>query len=498
MDDNYVPLLHHAADDLDVFFGPTALAINSARLDWLLTAGPSLAGGRVLDVGCGPGLIARALVDAGADLVGIDGRESVVAAARTRAPEGNFHVRDVQYDDLRSLGRFSTVVAFGLLYHLRHPLLALERLAAICDETLVIETQVCDATNPVLHQVLEPASANQALDGVGCRPSVQWLELALLAIGFPHVNIEPCGAVQHEDFIWNAVADGSIARDGHPLRVMVVANRSMVIGARTRCAYSLALGDADASHPAFESDATARPIYRLDSHLHLSSGDDVVIPGNVDSKSDLISITKNLGLENPDRLVVAASHGLASHFVDIFSGAERVDLEIELPGGDAAGEGLVGDLKARGYSVRDAWVTESRGWISLGRGAVTESAVSWRALSIDSLEQAGDGVVEWSHGAPRVSTSADPWGYGALLRFAEGSEWNGIRMVVRVAGAPVQVAVLGDISEIRSAVTLAPHDDPQVLALPIDREQPSLGIVIRTAAESGPSLVEVISCHVRE
>jgi tRNA (mo5U34)-methyltransferase len=42
------------------------------------------------------------------------------------------------------LGRFDVLFFFCTLYHLRHPLLALDRLAAVCDGTIVVETQICD------------------------------------------------------------------------------------------------------------------------------------------------------------------------------------------------------------------------------------------------------------------------------------------------------------------------------------------------------------------
>lgn len=42
------------------------------------------------------------------------------------------------------LGRFDIVFFFGTLYHLRYPLLALDRLAAVCDEMIVVESQICD------------------------------------------------------------------------------------------------------------------------------------------------------------------------------------------------------------------------------------------------------------------------------------------------------------------------------------------------------------------
>jgi tRNA (mo5U34)-methyltransferase len=46
------------------------------------------------------------------------------------------------------LGRFDVVFAFGVVYHLRHPLLALDRLSAICDGEIYLESAICDDYSP--------------------------------------------------------------------------------------------------------------------------------------------------------------------------------------------------------------------------------------------------------------------------------------------------------------------------------------------------------------
>jgi len=46
------------------------------------------------------------------------------------------------------LGRFDTVLFYGTLYHCRHPLLALDRISAICNERILVETAVCDEFSP--------------------------------------------------------------------------------------------------------------------------------------------------------------------------------------------------------------------------------------------------------------------------------------------------------------------------------------------------------------
>jgi tRNA (mo5U34)-methyltransferase len=46
------------------------------------------------------------------------------------------------------LGRFDVVFFFGVLYHLRHPLLALERMAEVCDGEIIVESAICDDCSP--------------------------------------------------------------------------------------------------------------------------------------------------------------------------------------------------------------------------------------------------------------------------------------------------------------------------------------------------------------
>lgn len=55
---------------------------------------------------------------------------------------------DVYSVSEEALGRFDVVLCFGVLYHLRHPLLALDRLAAVCDGQLFVESAILDDYSP--------------------------------------------------------------------------------------------------------------------------------------------------------------------------------------------------------------------------------------------------------------------------------------------------------------------------------------------------------------
>ncbi len=46
------------------------------------------------------------------------------------------------------LGRFDVVFCFGTIYHLRYPLLAIDKLAALCDETMYVESAILDDYSP--------------------------------------------------------------------------------------------------------------------------------------------------------------------------------------------------------------------------------------------------------------------------------------------------------------------------------------------------------------
>ena len=55
------------------------------------------AGQRVLEAGCGSGVFLRAAADRGAHVTGLDASEALIALARTRVPEADLRVGDLQF-----------------------------------------------------------------------------------------------------------------------------------------------------------------------------------------------------------------------------------------------------------------------------------------------------------------------------------------------------------------------------------------------------------------
>lgn len=89
-----------------------------------------LAGASVLDIGCNAGFHALEMARRGAGrVVAIDSDERYLAQARFAAEVTGARIefRDLSVYDVAALGeRFDIVLFMGVLYHLRHPLLALD------------------------------------------------------------------------------------------------------------------------------------------------------------------------------------------------------------------------------------------------------------------------------------------------------------------------------------------------------------------------------------
>jgi tRNA (mo5U34)-methyltransferase len=104
-----------------------------------------LTGWRALDVGCNAGFYSFALARRGASVLAIDVdehylRQASWAAAQFGVGDRVEFARLPVYDLARSDERFDLVLFLGVLYHLRHPLLALDLLAERTDRLLVLQT----------------------------------------------------------------------------------------------------------------------------------------------------------------------------------------------------------------------------------------------------------------------------------------------------------------------------------------------------------------------
>jgi tRNA (mo5U34)-methyltransferase len=126
-----------------------------------------LTGKRVLDIGAWDGFWTFEALKRGArEVVAIDDFSDFLGSLRTADRTGweNFDLcreafgysseicdrREMSVYDIseEKLGRFDVVFFFGTLYHLRHPLLALDRISSVCDSELYVESAILDDYSP--------------------------------------------------------------------------------------------------------------------------------------------------------------------------------------------------------------------------------------------------------------------------------------------------------------------------------------------------------------
>jgi SAM-dependent methyltransferase len=234
---NLATRLKGAGDDpFSVFLSPDAHEINQARQAHLASLGLDLDGKKVLEVGAGIGLHTPFFLKRGCDVTATDGRPQNVAEIARRLPGVRTALVDLETEgSLQRLGRFDVIYCYGLLYHLANPQGALTQLAGVCDGLLLVETAVSAGNHDELLLVQDPEHFNQAVSGVGCRPTRLWV-LNKLRETLGHSYI-PRTQPNHIDFPENWRQP--------PVQLMY---RSIFVGARM----PLALPTLDAAVPDFQ------------------------------------------------------------------------------------------------------------------------------------------------------------------------------------------------------------------------------------------------------
>ncbi|OLD57318.1 MAG: hypothetical protein AUI54_03230 [Acidobacteria bacterium 13_1_40CM_2_56_5] len=104
-----------------------------------------LSGKTVLDIGCNGGFFSLQMKQRNADrVVGIDIMPHCLAQARFVSHWFGqpVELRELGVYDVESLGPFDIVVFIGVLYHLRHPLYAIDKVASICKDTMYLQSLV--------------------------------------------------------------------------------------------------------------------------------------------------------------------------------------------------------------------------------------------------------------------------------------------------------------------------------------------------------------------
>ncbi|HYO64132.1 MAG TPA: DUF1698 domain-containing protein [Pyrinomonadaceae bacterium] len=170
-----------------------------------------LSGKSLLDVGCNAGFYCvEAKRRGAARVLGVDSQRHLVRQARfvgrALGLEMEFEKMSVYELDPRSSGQFDVTLALGLVYHLKHLVLGLERLFHVTRELLVLESAVLPpecydgsycfpvgGLYPALHTLAYVENERDAKEAIynWFLPSPEALAALLRNVGFDEVEIHP-------------------------------------------------------------------------------------------------------------------------------------------------------------------------------------------------------------------------------------------------------------------------------------------------------------------
>ena len=174
------------ADEYDPKNPPKADCFSGHYTDWTIKrvrriiqqfGADFFQGKRILDLGCGYGHVGSLFAHLGATVVYSDAREAYAEEVLKRDPSGTFVRADLD-NEFPFEGQFDLILNVGVLYHLSNLDAFIER---CCKATayMVLETEVCNSTDPNLVLYTEEEGYDQAFNAKGSRPSSAYVEAQL-------------------------------------------------------------------------------------------------------------------------------------------------------------------------------------------------------------------------------------------------------------------------------------------------------------------------------
>ncbi|MBI3208195.1 MAG: DUF1698 domain-containing protein, partial [Candidatus Solibacter usitatus] len=152
-----------------------------------------LDGKRVLDIGTWDGYFAFEMERRGAEVMAIDSTEveNFYHARRMVASKVDYRVQDVCDLSVERNGRFDIVLFMGVLYHLKHPLLALERVCEVTKEMAIVESFVTNEAVTGELPTLQFYETNELLGQIDnwCGPNAQCLLAFCRTAGFARAEL---------------------------------------------------------------------------------------------------------------------------------------------------------------------------------------------------------------------------------------------------------------------------------------------------------------------
>jgi tRNA (mo5U34)-methyltransferase len=156
-----------------------------------------LSGKRVLDIGAWDGFFSFEMEKRGAEVVAIDcwDNERFRLMRSMLNSRVDYRIYDMYELTPVTVGKFDIVIFFGVLYHLKHPLLALERVCALTTDLACVDTFVSDddSATPRMEFYEHAELGGQTDNWVG--PNVPCLMAFCRTAGFARVEFR--GKLEH-------------------------------------------------------------------------------------------------------------------------------------------------------------------------------------------------------------------------------------------------------------------------------------------------------------
>ena len=153
-----------------------------------------LRGRRVLDIGAWDGWFSFECERRGAEVVAVDcvALNTFLEARALLHSRVEYRTLDVAELSAAKLGRFDIVLFFGVLYHLRHPLLGLEKVVELSTDLALIESFVIPSeqrTIPAVMEFYERTELGGQIDN-WCGPSPEGLLAMCRSAGFAAAELK--------------------------------------------------------------------------------------------------------------------------------------------------------------------------------------------------------------------------------------------------------------------------------------------------------------------
>ncbi len=153
-----------------------------------------LRGKRVLDIGAWDGWFSFECERRGAQVVAVDcvALNTFLEASELLNSKVEYLTLDVEELSAEKLGHFDIVLFFGVLYHLRHPLLGLEKVVELCTDLALIESFVIRSESrpiPAVMEFYERTELGGQIDN-WCGPSPEALLAMCRSAGFAQADLK--------------------------------------------------------------------------------------------------------------------------------------------------------------------------------------------------------------------------------------------------------------------------------------------------------------------